>query len=736
MTKQELQITKNNILKYVSARRLHDVFKELKKLAADLDSWDLSEKIARLEESYRMMLKYAVSGAEDPGREGVYNDIIASVYRLLDEMEREWSRKELSSAAYFSTLRYQEMQRSGSISQILARYKEQCDNSSLFNLITDSNVDEAAARDLTLEKESLEMKIFDKVWTSYPLSVDDATAIDGAFVSPALPAHFKQLLVSALFLGQMAYYDDARMRLLLNAYQHGDSAMAVKALCALLILMYRHRDRLTDKKFLNHLAAVKEMPKWHSDVKMIFMQIIKARDTERVSRKMHDELLPEMMKLRPDIYKKINDNTAIIDMNALEENPEWQEMLENSGLAEKMKELTELQEDGSDVFMSTFAQLKSYPFFNRVSNWFLPFYVEQSDVAAALGKNSVLGELIAASPFLCNSDKYSFALSMQSVPESQRTMMMSQLNAQNLNVAELRNAELLASDKKRENIANKYIQDLYRFFKLYRGKSSFDDPFRGAMNLSGVPELADEFSDPDTLSLIGEFYFKRQYYADACDVFMQLAAMTPPSAQLYQKIGYALQQNGDIAGALKYYRQSELLNADSLWTMRRIAHCHKLLGNANEALKYYRQIEAAKPEDTSVALNIGNCLLEQGAYAEALKYYYKVEFLDEKSTRAWRPIAWCSLLARDYDQSLRYYQKILNDKPQAADYLNMGHLSLAIGDYDGALSNYQSSVNADGVNVENFVKSINADVKYFDIIGIDRDIVPFFIDAVMYARES
>ena len=176
--------------------------------------------------------------------------------------------------------------------------------------------------------------------------------------------------------------------MLLSIYQQGDDSVSVSALCAVVIALLKYHDRLTDRKLLNQIDALKDMPQWHKDVKMIYMQLVKSCDTERVSRKMRDELLPEMMKLRPDLSQKIKDNMGAMDISTFDENPEWQEILENSGIADKMKELTEMQEEGSDVFMSTFAQLKSYPFFAKVANWFLPFYVEHSEVVSALGENA------------------------------------------------------------------------------------------------------------------------------------------------------------------------------------------------------------------------------------------------------------------------------------------------------------------------------------------------------------
>ncbi|MBQ7042653.1 MAG: tetratricopeptide repeat protein [Muribaculaceae bacterium] len=734
MTQKELNNIKKEIVQSVKSRRMNDVFKRLKSMAEPLNLWHLQENIRRVEESYLMMLKYTLDGVDDPNRETVYAGIVSWIYHILDVIIRETQRKEQSTSIYFSTLRFKEMQRGVTISQMLADYAEKCNQLSMFDFAVDGENDAQNKRAKKLALETLAIDVFDKIWVTYPLSIEDETAISEAMVSKIYPAYFKQLLISALFLGLMAFYDNARLRILLNIYQQGDDKIVINALCAIVIALIKYHDRITDKKIFNQIDVLKDMPQWHKDVKMVYMQLVKSSDTERVSRKMQDELLPEMMKLRPDLSKKITDNMTVIDLSSMDENPEWQEFLENSGIANKMKELTEMQEDGSDVFLSTFAQLKSYPFFVKVANWFLPFYVEHSEVASALGENdSVVGELISSSPFLCNSDKYSFALTMRSIPESQRSMMMSQINDQNVNIAELRNADLFAVDKARENKANKYIQDIYRFFKLFRHKEDFEDPFKNIRNFAEISLFYDELSDVDFLSLVGEFYFKRKYYEEAFKVFDTLSTKMPPSAQLFQKMGYAMQQQGIISEALTYYEQSELLNSDNLWTLRHIAHCHKQLGNTSKALEYYKRVDDADFENLLVTMNIGHCYLAQGKYEEALKYYYKVEFLDEKSTRAWRPIAWCSLLSNDFEQSQTYYKKIIKENPDANDYLNYGHLHLAIGDYKGAVECYKKSIKSDNNNQQNFISAINADTQYFGKLGIKEDIIPFVIDAVKYS---
>lgn len=712
--------------------RLREALFELKNMAATRALTNLYDEISRLEDSYKLMLQYAIEGVDDPNRDKLYSEFVLSADLFLDRIIRQYRVAE-SSKWYYNTLRNEAIYKADTLDKLMGQYEGLCNNSSLYNLITSEKNDLLEGN--SLQKENLEKRIFNRLWVKFPLTVEDCVLIENAILSPQLPDYFKQLLVSALFLGLLESFDERRLDLLFTIYERGDEISSIKSLCSALIVLCVKRDYSLSAKTLNHIASIKETTLWNEDIKMIFLQLIKTRDTERINRKMQDELIPQMLKLRPDITRKLNDQTSIIDVTSMEENPEWQEMLDKSGITEKMRELTELQEEGGDVFMSTFAQLKTFPFFSDVVNWFIPFHLEHSAVVDAVGQDAVIGDILLSSPFLCNSDKYSLALSMKSIPESQRSLMMSQFNAQNINLAELRNSELLLPSKKRENIANKYVQDLYRFFKLFRRKSDFIDPFGQSLNLATVSVFADEFNNTETLSLIGEFYFKRKYYEDAYDIFKTLMSMLPPSAQLFQKLGYCCQQNGDIKNALKYYEQSELLNSDNIWTLRRIASCYKLLNNTRKALEYYQRLDFIKSDDLSVTFNMGHCLMELERFDEALKCYYKVEFLGENSIKAWRAIAWCAFLSGDYEQSEKYYTKIMNDEFIDDDYLNFGHLYLVKGDFRQAIE-YYKKYSAKVGETDKLIDSINKDRVYLEKAGVDFKLLPLVIDAVLYSLDS
>lgn len=733
MSKNNILSQRNRIVNFIEQKRLREAFVELKHISDGAMAWEISDEIMRLEESYKLMLSYATQGADDPSRASLYDNIVSDMLLLLDRVVRQRLSQDEASL-YYNAIRTERFSSSKTIASLIDEYLSLADKLSIYNIIVSDENSQQLQNSLE-EKERLEREIFNRIWITFPLKSNEEELIKDIFQSKKFTQQFQELVVSALLMGMNEYYDPRRLNLLFAAYQSEIQEVSVKALVAILLSFYKYGCRISDAKLLNYFASIKELPTWSSDVKTAYLEFVRTRDTERISRKMQDELIPQMLKLRPDIYKKINDSTAMIDMSSIEENPEWEEMLNKSGITDKIKELSQLQEEGSDVFMSTFSHLKTFPFFSDIANWFLPFSLEHSLVKRTLGTDiSVIGDIIENAPFLCNSDKYSFLLSLGSIPQHQRQLMLSQFEQQReaLGGAGMAMASMTMPNQ-RKNLLNKYLQDLYRFFKLFRRKGEFNDPFANSINLVNVSLLSDDLDDVDTLTLVAEFYFRRKYYQEALDVYLSISEKIPPTAQIFQKIGYCYHQQGDIKNALINYEHAELLNADSAWTLRRIAACHKSLNNPQKALSYYERVASMNADDLAVTMNIGHCHLELENYKEAIKNYYKVEFLDEKSTRAWRPLAWCLLLSGDFDQSSGYYSKILNDNPTAEDYLNMGHLALAQSNISKAIESYKLSIDNKCTNVDWLIDSLKKDEKYLTKIGVDISLMPFIVDALLYS---
>ncbi len=663
-------------------------------------------ELTRLREQYGYMSDFALRGLPDPGLPETMAELKEGVRRVADAMRRTLSATD-APTLYFSMVRTEQATPLRPLADIVTEYRHTCQKLSLAALT--ENPDEAS-RSLTLRAEALEKELFNNLWILYPMSGADAETFGELMTDPAMPAHMRSLAVSALTLGLTEWYDATRMRLLMGAYASADDAASVRALCGLLMAMWLYRDRPFDRTLRQRFDALRDMPSWASDVRMATMQFIRARDTERLTRKFNDELLPEMMKLRPEL-EKLQRKPLDPDSALIEENPEWGELLEKSGLADRLKEMQEIQEEGGDVMMATFSRLKTFPFFHDVANWFMPFHASHSVLRSPeTAPFAPLIEMMGDTAAFCDSDKFSIALSMTQIPASQREMMETQLRMQAEQLDRIRAAGVNTAPATRDRLTTDYVRNLYRFFKLFRRKVEFKDPFALGLNIPALPELREIFDDADTLRLIGEFYFRRRYFEDAFDVFCRLDLLAAPEAELYQKMGYCRQALGDTGEALRYYEQSEMLNPRSRWTQRRLAACQRALGNYEAALRHYRRLAEEKPDDVGLTLNIGLCLLKLRRYDEALQELFKAEYLGTDSPKALRAIAWCTLLGGDYDRCETYTRRVLElGSNTPTDWLNAGHLALVTGDLSRAADMYATSIAARDFDTAAFMADMRKD---------------------------
>lgn len=726
----QLRAINDLIEKALSGGHLSEALGQLEAMATITKApWNVRSEIERLKQSYGYLRRYALDGVVDPERERMLGEITAGILAQGEAMMR-LSEVEESPRQYFSIIRYERLQPDSSITGLLASYRKLTNELSMVMLTAPVSPE---MDDLMHRHDDVRNRMFNLLWVSHPLTADEAESVGSFILDREVRVELRAHLMAAVMLGAMEYYDERRMILLAKTYMNGDEGLETKALVALVLAMWVQRRALSGRGFRAVMDVVRERKGWREDLKMVFLNLVRTRDTDRISRTMTEDVIPKMMKLRPEILRKFKDLDNPDEMSSIEDNPEWAELLDKTGVADKLRELNDLQTEGSDVMLSTFQSLKMFPFFHQVANWFLPFYVEQTDAASILGDSAEdLGEVIGMAPMICDSDKYSMVFSLERLPRANRRMMLEQFRMQNIDVVELRNTMLNPELTSRSIIANHYIHDLYRFFTLYRRKGEFKNPFATPINLAAVPMLSADLTDSEALDAVGEFYFKRGYYTEALDVFMLLDADSAPSNVRLQKIGYCRQQLGHLEEALDCYRKSELLAPESLWTQRRIAQCLKLLGRHAEALPYFERLATAKPQDLNLALNLGHTYLALGKFDLALKCYFKVEYLEGDAHRSWRPIAWCSFVEGDYERAEKYYGKILDDTPSATDFLNRGHLFMAQGRFNEAAIYYGRFIEANGGDIAKLDSAINSDMPYLRKANVDPTMIALVADAAQY----
>jgi hypothetical protein len=244
--------------------------------------WEIGDAVGRIEQNYAYMLRYLSDGAADPERDKMYAEIVNETYRSLDILTRRLRQPD-QPTLYFNTLRVISM-RNVPLEQRILSYKQ------LLNT-------DAEKRTV----ESLEHDIFNYIWVTFPFTATDSDAVFTAITDETIPVHLKYNMSAALLLGLMEYFDSRRLDLLMQIYDNDDNEQELRsiALVGLLLGLFKYSDRELPVTTADHLAAIKDRPDWKDDLKTTFLELIRTRETERITRTMEEDIIPGMIKLRP-----------------------------------------------------------------------------------------------------------------------------------------------------------------------------------------------------------------------------------------------------------------------------------------------------------------------------------------------------------------------------------------------------------------------------------------------------
>jgi tetratricopeptide (TPR) repeat protein len=711
MTSKDIHTNHAFILDSLDQGLLKPAFDMLQGFVSGTQSYLFQNKLNELQETYHYMLRYYVEGLHDPMQEQIYASICSGAYELADKIKHH-SLYIDSPQIYYAT------QRNLSIHPTeLATFIQQI----RINFELDDHK----------QYESSVDQLFNILWTTAFLSEKDVDQIRIALKDNSFPSSTKCQVLSAILLALQVSFDKEKVFLLFDATDSEDNEVRIRAIIAICLTLFIYHRRTVFYSGIRHrLEILGESPDFKRILTTIILRFILTRETEKVTHKLQEEIIPEMMKLAPK-----GTGFSFFDPSDLsgdDMNPEWKDILSDSKFAQKIEEYGNLQEEGVDVLHSTFIHLKHFPFFRNISNWFLPFSSKHSVLNDKQEMNVSTLDTIMNATFMCNSDKYSLYLSLFQIPKEQRDAMMTQLNSQLSEMNTQKTEELKSKKSEAENITGRYIQDLYRFHKLYPRHTEFNDIFNRKLDFHNLSMLQPYCSDSETLLHISELYLRKGYYEDALTIYNLLISNDSNDEMRYQKRGYCKQMTGDFNGALDDYLRSEMINPDSKWLIRRIAGCYRSLKQAGRALEFYLRLDKLSPDNISTLINIGHCYLELNNCDEALSYYFKADYLDADSQKVWRAIAWCLFLTGKYSQARKYYKKILDSQPQTHDFLNAGHTEWALQHIKKAIEHYKKAIETEAKDFNKFLELFRMDIPCLVNAGVKATEIPLMIDYLRY----
>lgn len=681
----------NNDIKFHSSvrenienRSLWKAIKELENACDVEGGYKYRDRLTQLATSYSYLVDYMLKGVDDKGRAEMLDSISVSLEEINDSLLRLHLTK-LSPDEYYAAVRMRRLRNVDS-----SYLKNEIDR---YNRIeSEKELMKGVGDDITSHvnnKYQLLRDYFNYVMTIYD-NKEDYDFVTARVTDPEMSFEIGALTVGGIFMGMNYLFHRNGFIALLDIYEGSRSqSLQARALVAIVLLLSLNSRRISrDREIMQRLEMWRDSLLENSRVREVVKAVIRTLQTEKVTAKFNNEVIPEIQKLSPEIMKKMREEGISAEDLEMGNNPEWEEMLHKNGIADKLKELNELQQQGADIMMPAFSNLKNFSFFNRLFSWVVPFSFDYILLEPGFTEYpQSLVSLFSIGDMTCDSDKYSLMFAFSKMPVTRRTMLSAQLEAQFEQMKEqIDDMRLKMSQPEFTSEVERYVKDLYRFFKLYPKGKQFDNPFGSRFRFLDLPVVGEMLSDSEVLGVMSEFYFRNEFYKEALPLFILLSKEEDEAtkASLWEKVGYCHHVEGRFADALKYYERAELLKSPGEWLIRKLYMVNKRLGNYDLALPYLQKLLLVNPDDVSLLLQSADLNIRMGKYEEAAEDCHHVDYLKPGHKRAMLLLADAEYGRWNYEKSLELYRNYISKYPDDADYMRAAAAAFLSMKYDEA----------------------------------------------------
>jgi tetratricopeptide (TPR) repeat protein len=425
------------------------------------------------------------------------------------------------------------------------------------------------------------------------------------------------------------------------------------------------------------------------------LQLVFCAQADADSQKIRDEIIPQLMQsenikvTRQGIVEMEEDRMEdILHPDAAEQRMERME--------ENMRKMADMQKQGSDIYFAGFSQMKRFPFFNDVASWFVPFYTHHPGVwrVWSNAKAQKFLRLITQVGAFCDSDKYSFVLAFDQVVSRLPQQMLEMVERGEATPMPVGGLVAMEEQQKPDFQRRVYLQNLFRFFRLFPYRSEFVSPFGPKPCIFFANSLFRGTALEQQMVGVASFLAKRKEFGAAMKVLENMES----GGQDYQYQvlkGYLLTHRPeageqDAAQAAECYAQALRLQPGDERAMKGRARALMTCGQYAEALVIYEELLALPKASRSIELNTAVCLVNLKRYDEALRQLYKLNYELPDEPQANRVLAWTLTVTGKYAQAQKLYDQLLNtEKPQSGDLLNYGYCLWFQGDIAGTVATFR-----------------------------------------------
>ena len=725
------------------SQHLSDMLDALQPLVSATQDYELENELARMRSTYTTMLHYMVQGVEDPNATQLYVQLRQQAYVISDRAHRLKRLREQAGEKYCITHKY--LKHDYTLDTALLALDTHCRALRQAQQEPRESIRQHDQDLHATEHDNALVTMFDYVWTSDVWLRSDYEKAVELLTTDTIDTEDKCLLVSATTLALLEMFDERKVMLLFDAYLHTETEINQRAIVGIVLVCQHYDQRIPQfAEVAARLSLHMEDQKFVRDTFRTMMQLQHSRLTENISARMRDDIIPSIM--RSNHFRKTQMGIQEIDdyMTQNGENPEWHHNEADATAQDKIREMAELQMEGADVYMSTFAHMKGYAFFHTLAHWLMPFTLSHPALSKSLqllsagtSSSSVLSGILHAAPF-CSSDKYSFCLMIDSIGQPGRDMLSTGIASQiDANELDEQFKELATRRPKAKDVRRNYVYDLYRLFKIYPYHLQFPNPFaveRAAFSPVTINVFSPLLQHTDEVVSLAEFFMRKGFYTEAIALFTTLQPQPrEDDADIWQKIGFCQQKNGNLQAAYENYATAFRLKPSSQWTLKHLAQTAFHLNLYTEAEAYYDLLLDDDADNLRYLTRKIECCIQTSRPADAIPLLYKATYLNEDAHDLQDRLAWCLLLDGKTEKARTIYDTLTAASPTATILIHAAYALFLDGQSAAAYDHFRrayTALPADGNRPANFKQQFFDAAHALQPIGIDLRRCEMLYDAV------
>ncbi len=583
---RSINIDYKTVRDLIAADRLREAASRLREMAGN-GNFRLIEQLNRTETTYTYLLQslqWLKDGRKDPERNRILNNIRESLFTILDEYYDEVVGKDSSSQYYtlrrlaaFSALNY---------SEAIGRYLS-ADASAQLQFDKQSK----EYRDAVVSKNMALKDLFSIVLTMRAADLKkDIRSIENVIVDDDLSFSLRAVLIGGLIMKGLRRYSSEIFTTLLNIYAKASSEkIKARSAVGIALILDRFPARVAkDEDLQTRFELLADDLTFYTRMRETVYALARVRGAKKFNARIKEEILPDLQKMTPDFLKNIRNESGEIDLEKLEENPEWENIMSNTGIEKHIRKFSDMQNHGADMMLALFESVSGDPFFNDMDAWFRPYEPWEIDRLGLPEEFNSVMDLYALNPGACDSDKFAMLINMRRMPKQAMDMLKSTIEAQAQQInEEMKGFTLHSSIPEFELETYNFARTLYRFFNYFKHRAEFRNPFERALDLSAWPFVGEVFMQTEIISAVADFYFKQGFHEDAIRYYRMLADSSKDDKirdLANQKIALAYERSGDLDNALIYFKTAALMNPEDEWVAKKIVRLGQKSGKLTSDL--------------------------------------------------------------------------------------------------------------------------------------------------------